>query len=77
MQIRNGTSVSLAAIMLGFLESIKIMDSDAIEIVKAHHASLHMIVVRKITGDGGAAGESLIKELKLACERYHHKKFIN
>ena len=66
---------SLASIMLGFLEHMKIMDQDAVDIVKAHHASLHAIVVRKITGDGGAAGESLINELKSACERYYHKKF--
>lgn len=66
---------SLASVMLGFLEHIKIMDRDAIEIVRAHHASLHAIVVRKITGDGGTAGESLINELKLACDRYYHKKF--
>lgn len=66
---------ALAAIMLGFLENIKIMDADAIEIVKAHHASLHMIVVRKITGMGGAAGNALVAELKHACDRYYHKKF--
>ena len=66
---------ALAGIMLGFLENIKIMDRDAIEIVKAHHASLHMIVVRKITGSGGAPGESLVNELKQACDRYYHKKF--
>lgn len=66
---------SLASIMLGFLENIKIMDHDAVNIVRAHHASLHAIVVRKITGDGGAAGESLVNELKMACDRYYHKKF--
>ena len=66
---------ALASIMLGFLEHIKIMDGDAIEIVKAHHASLHAIVVRKITGDGGVAGETLKNELKQACERYYNKRF--
>lgn len=65
----------LAAIMLGFLENIKIMDADAIEIVRAHHDSLHMIVVRKLSGDGGAAGQALINELQQACERYYNKKF--
>lgn len=66
---------SLANIMLGFLETITTMDHDAYEIVKAHHASLHMIVVRKMNGDGGAAGKMLINELQQACDRYHHKKF--
>jgi len=66
---------ALANIMLGFLETITTMDSDAIEIVRAHHTSLHMIVVRKLTGDGGAAGKMLTQELQQACDRYHHKKF--
>ncbi len=66
---------SLANIMLGFLETITTMDKDAFEIVKAHHTSLHMIVIRKMKGDGGAAGKMLIQELQQACDRYHHKKF--
>lgn len=65
----------LAGIMLGFLEHIKIMDRDAIEIVRAHHTSLHMIVSRKMSGDGGTIGKALIAELNQACDRYYHKKF--
>lgn len=65
----------LASIMLGFLEHIKIMDSDAVDIVRAHHSTLHMIVIRKLAGDGGAAGQALINELKQACDRYYNKKF--
>lgn len=66
---------ALANIMLGFLESIKVMDSDAIEIVRAHHNSLHAIVVRKLSGNGGAAGQTLVAELQNACDRYHKKRF--
>ena len=66
---------SLANIMLQFLETITVMDKDAIEIVQAHHKSLHMIIVRKISGNGGEAGKALTNELKNACDRYHHKKF--
>ena len=66
---------SLANIMLQFLETITVMDKDAIEIVQAHHNSLHMIIVRKISGNGGEAGKALTSELKNACDRYHHKKF--
>ncbi len=65
----------LAAVMLGFLERIKIIDADAIDIVRAHHTSLHMIASKKISGPGGAMGESLVKELQLACDRYYNKKF--
>ena len=65
----------LAAVMLGFLERIKVIDADAIDIVRAHHTSLHMIVSKKISGPGGAMGESLVKELQFACDRYYNKKF--
>jgi hypothetical protein len=66
---------NLANIMLSFLEAILVMDKDALDIVRAHHDSLHMIIVRKIEGDGGEAGKQLIKELQQACDRYYHKKF--
>lgn len=66
---------NLANIMLSFLEAILVMDKDAIEIVKAHHNTLHMIIVRKMSGDGGAVGKTLATELQQACDRYYHKKF--
>jgi hypothetical protein len=66
---------NLANIMLSFLESLTVMDKDAIEIVKAHHSTLHMIIVRKMTGDGGEGGKQLQKELQQACDRYYHKRF--
>lgn len=66
---------TLANIMLNFLEAIVILDKDAIDIVKAHHDTLHMIVVRKMKGTGGDAGNILTKELQQACDRYYHKKF--
>lgn len=65
---------NLANIMLSFLEAIVIMDKDAIEIVQAHHNTLHMIIIRKLSGDGGEAGKLLVTELQQACERYYHKK---
>lgn len=65
---------SMANIMLSFLETISNMDKDAVEIVKAHHNTLHMIVVRKMSGDGGAGGSMLLKELQQACDRYHMRK---
>lgn len=66
---------SLANVMLGFLESIKIMDKDAIEIVRAHHDSLHAIIIHKVKGHGGARGQALVSELKNACDRYYNKQF--
>lgn len=66
---------ALANVMLGFLESIKIMDKDAIEIVRAHHDSLHAIIIHKVSGNGGARGQTLVLELKNACDRYYNKQF--
>ena len=66
---------NLANIMLNFLETITVLDKGAVEIVRAHHNSLHMIVVRKMSGDGGAGGKMLVDELQQACTRYYNKKF--
>lgn len=66
---------NLANIMLNFLEAIVAIDSDAIDIVKAHHDSLHMIIVRGMKGTGGEGGKILAQELQQACDRYYHKKF--
>lgn len=65
---------NLANIMLSFLESTPELDKDAITIVDAHHKTLHLIVVQKMTGDGGKQGEILIHELKDACTRYHNAR---
>jgi hypothetical protein len=65
---------SLANIMLSFLEAITTMDDDAVKIVRAHHDSLHMILVRRMAGDGGAAGKQLTAELQDACRRYHQRR---
>lgn len=65
---------SLANIMLSFLEAIKEMDSDVIAIVNAHHQTLKAIVLKKMTGDGGAVGKTMEEELKGACARYFSKK---
>lgn len=66
---------NLANIMLNFLEAIVAVDSDALDIVKAHHDSLHMIIVRGMKGTGGEGGKILTSELQQACDRYYNKKF--
>ncbi len=65
---------NLANIMLSFLESITEIDSDAIQIVGAHHKTLHAIIVKKMKGDGGAHGEIFTSELKGACARYFSRR---
>jgi len=65
----------LANVMLNFLEAIKDVDDDVIDIVRAHHDTLHMIIVRQIRGGGGDSGRLLVEELQQACDRYYQKKF--
>lgn len=65
---------NLANIMLSFLESTPELDKDAITIVDAHHKTLNMIVVKRMTGDGGQHGEIFMRELKDACTRYHNAR---
>lgn len=65
---------TLANIMLSFLESIREIDDDVLEIVEAHHKTLKTIVSKKMEGDGGEHGKTLQDELNQACQRYHAKK---
>ena len=65
----------LAKIMLDFIETIKVLDKDAIDIVSAHHDTLYAIIKKKMRGDEGLKqGEAFITELKEACARYFKKR---
>ncbi|MDD3021877.1 MAG: hypothetical protein PHX61_12995 [Alphaproteobacteria bacterium] len=71
---------ALADIVLGFLEHIKELDADVIDIVEAHHKTLSLIISKGIKGDGGGSGPLLKAELNDACRRYYTKNphnFIN
>lgn len=68
---------SLADIVLGFLEHIKQLDKDSIDIVDAHHKTLALIIHKKISGTGGGSGEVLRSELLNACRRYQSKNSDN
>ncbi|HOO80938.1 MAG TPA: hypothetical protein PK513_00350 [Alphaproteobacteria bacterium] len=65
---------NMANIMLSFLEGIQEIDNDAIAIVNAHHQTLKAIVLKKMSGDGGAIGKQMEDELKAACKRYFAKR---
>lgn len=65
---------NLANIMLSFLEAITEIDGDAIQIVGAHHTTLHAIVIKKMKGEGGEHGAIFISELKDACARYFARR---
>jgi hypothetical protein len=64
----------LASIMLNFLESVKTLDRDVIEIVDAHRRTLEIIIRNKMQGEGGDYGVELQKELRNACRRYFAKQ---
>lgn len=64
---------SLAGIMLSFLEHIKQLDEDAIDIIDAHHKTLMLIIAKGIKNDGGLLGKQVILELESACARYYRK----
>lgn len=64
---------SLADIVLGFLEHVKELDADIIDIVEAHHKTLDIIIRKGLTGDGGGSGPLLKAELNDACRRYLQK----
>lgn len=68
---------SLADVVMGFLEHIKKLDKDAIDIVDAHHKTLTLIIVKKISGSGGGSGDILKDELQGACRRYQSKNSDN
>lgn len=61
-------------IMVDFLDRIKVLDKDAVEIVRAHHKTLTLIVIKKMSGTGGQNGKALAKELQSACARYFAKR---
>lgn len=65
---------NLANVMLSFLEAVKKLDDDVIQIVEAHQKTLNIIVVKKMQGDAGAAGKQMEDELRAACKRYFTKK---
>lgn len=71
---RYGLIGALANVMLGFLEAVKTLDEDIIEIVEAHHRILEVVVSKKMAGDGGQTGARMKEELENACTRYFLKR---
>src|SRR5690606_34435006 len=63
----------VAGILLNFLENLQDLNDDALEIVKVHRRTLHVIVTSRLRGTGGRDGQALLQELVDACERYFKK----
>ncbi len=67
----------IASILISFLEIIADPNRDAIEVIIAHKLALRAVLRGKITGDGGAQGDSLRQELREACLRYFEAFTLN
>jgi hypothetical protein len=63
----------IADILLNFLESLSVLNDDAIDVAEIHYKTLTAIIASKLTGDGGREGRKLINELDGACQRYMKK----
>ncbi len=66
----------IAGVVLNFLETVRCVDSQAMEIVGAHQNALKLIVANRLEGNGGKEGQALAQELHKACERYYRKKGV-
>ena len=66
----------VADICLQFLEKVENFDKEVIDIVRAHHTTIRIIIDSNLTGDGGQEGFLLVEELHKACKRYFKKHGI-
>ncbi len=66
----------IADVVLDFLENIKDIDEDSLEIIDAHQNALAAIIGNKLKGEGGKEGRALADELARATKRYYKKHNI-
>ena len=61
----------IADILVTFLETVEVIDSDVYKIVEAHKDGFLHILINNITDHGGEYGKTLQQELLAACGRYY------
>lgn len=66
----------ISDVMLRFMEQVKTLDEDFIDILNVYLKVLEIVINKKITGNGGREGYALTQELHYACERYYNKNNI-
>ncbi len=66
----------ISDVMLRFMEHVKAVDKDFIDILNVYLKVLEIVINKKITGNGGREGYALTQELHYACERYYSKNGI-
>ena len=67
----------ISDVMLRFLENIKKMDADYLEIFTVYIKVLGIVLNKRLTGNGGREGYALTQELHNACLRYYAKYGIS
>lgn len=63
----------ISAKMVLFLESLKGIDNDVLEITQAYYTTITAILQSNLKGDGGVEGDSLYQAICDACDRYSKK----
>lgn len=63
----------ISDVLLKFLEKVKQIDADLLDILKVYIHILKVVTDKKLTGNGGNEGYILTEELHHACERYNKK----
>ncbi len=63
----------IADVLLDFLETVKTVNPDVLEIIDAHNEIISMAFSREMKGSGGKEGVALSRELFKACARYYEK----
>lgn len=66
----------ISDVMLRFMEKVKELDGDFVDILNVYLKVLEIVINKKITGNGGREGYALTQELHYACERYYNKHNI-
>lgn len=65
---------SIAGTALHFMESVASAHMDIVDILKAHHKVIHLIIEHNIRStDASKQGHALVHELEKACDRYTQK----
>lgn len=64
-------------VVLRFMENVKRIDADFLDILRVYTHVLQVIVEKRLTGNGGNEGYILTEELHRACERYNKKYGIS
>lgn len=64
-------------VLLRFMEKVKVIDKDFIDIVTVYTNILNIIISKRLRGNGGHEGYALTQELHSACQRYNKKNGIS